>query len=331
MTKTVYIHIGTHKTGTTAIQKFSAEKYERLLDLDIYYPKISRPIINKISNGHHLLPWYLIGHPVPDKYYGEYYNKKSSLFTSLIENIKLSSCQNIILSSEEFDRLNRVEIKKLKEYFVDFNIKIIVYLRRKDSYIESMYQTDVISNVEKNNINEYIKNVPVPLNYYKFIMDWKNIFGEDNISVNFYCKKSLQSNDIVVDFYSKLGVNIANFIDFNISREVNKSVPFQYIAAISMLRRMGAPVSVVNTLKRLSYKLSKTAEKNYHFLPLSERIRLSNSGLEEIKKLNLNLPYDECFILSEEEQSNENINSSFAALKQVFEDFEEYIDQQEQK
>lgn len=30
MKKTIYIHIGTHKTGITAIQKFSVNHYDKL-------------------------------------------------------------------------------------------------------------------------------------------------------------------------------------------------------------------------------------------------------------------------------------------------------------
>lgn len=330
MKKTLYIHIGTHKTGTTAIQKFSAEKAKELLELDIYYPNISRPIINKISNGHHLLPWYLVGHPVPAKYYGEYHDKRDLLFPSLIEEIKSSSCQNIILSSEEFDRLKKGEIEKLKEYFEDFDVKIIAYLRRKDSYIESMYQTDVISNNQKNDIFEYMKQVPIPLDYYSFVTNWQNVFGKENIFINFYCKKSLQSSNIVIDFYHKLGFDIHGLIESVKTEKVNSSVPFQYIATISMLRRMDAPDHIVNVLRRLSYKLSDTADKSYHFLPLDERLKLAKSGLEEIKKLNLNLPDDDCFSLSEEEQANDKVNGRFAALKQVFIDFENYMDRQEE-
>lgn len=325
MKKTLYIHIGTHKTGTTAIQKFSVDKFEELLALDIYYPKISRPTINKISNGHHLLPWYLIGHPVPDKYYNEYHDKKSSVFPSLIEDIKSSSCQNIIISSEEFDRLNSKEIEQLKAYFDEFNIKIIVYLRRKDTYLESMYQTDVISNNEKNNISEYIKNVPIPLNYYNFITDWKNTFGEENLLINFYCKKSLKSNDIVVDFYSHLGINVEEMIQADETKKINASVPFQYIGLISMLRRMDASDDMVNSVKRIAYKMGASANRDFHFLSLEERNELAKSGLEEVKRLNLVMPDEKCFTLSDDEK-NDNIKlGRFAALKQVFTDFEEYL------
>ncbi len=329
MKKTVYIHIGTHKTGTTAIQKFSAENSTELLELGIDYPTISRPAINKVSSGHHLLPWYIINHPVPGNFYGEYEEKREFLFPELVLYINSSAYNHIVLSSEEFDRLSEEQIIKLKEYFTDFDIKIIVYLLIKDSYVESMYQTDVIFNNQKNNIIEYMKTMPMPLDYYKFIKRWQNAFGIENVDINFYCKKALLSENIVFDFYSKIGIDVKDIIVKDKNSNVNASLPFQYVALISMLRRMEASDEIVKIIKRLACKMGKTANKDFHFLPLVERIRLSNSGLEEIEQLNLKLPYPECFILSEDKKGKQTTNKKFSALEQVFEDFEKYWDSME--
>jgi len=325
MKKTVYIHIGTHKTGTTSIQKFSVENSTKLFELGIYYPTISRPMINNISAGHHLLPWYIFNHPVPGSFYGEYNEKRESLFPSLIEGIKSSACDHILLSSEEFDRLSKEDINRLSEYFTDFNVKIIAYLRRKDSYMESMYQTDVLHNVEYNSFAEYMKIMPTPQNYYKFIKKWQDVFGLENVQVNFYCKKALKSNDIVVDFYSRLGLDVENMIKKDETKEINASVPFQYVGLIAMVRRMKVSDEIVNSIKRIAYKIRDSANKDFHFLSLAERIKLADSGLKEIRDLNLSLPDEECFSLSEDEKKRNVKQGNFSALKQVFADFENYM------
>ena len=328
MKKTVYIHIGTHKTGTTAVQKFSAENSTELLELGIYYPTISRPTINKISVGHHLLPWYIINHPVPGTFYGEYDKKREFLFPELISNINSSACNHIVLSSEEFDRLNENEIKKLREYFKEFNVKIIIYLRRKDSYIESMYQTDVVYNNYDNTISEYMKVMTMPQNYYQFVKNWQDVFAIENVNINFYCKKALKSNDIIVDFYDKIGFNIEDILNEPEKRAINSSVPFQYVASIVMLRRMNASNDIINSVRRLAYKMEKYVNKDYHFLTLDERTKLADSGLEETKQLNLTLPYDKCMTISDEEKEKNTLNGKYSALKQVFKDFEDYISMQ---
>lgn len=324
MKKTVYIHIGTHKTGTTAIQKFSAQHAKELGELGVLYPNISRPSKESINAGHHLLPWYLLGHPVPDIYYGGYADKKEMLFISLIAAIKSSKHGSIVISSEEFDRLNEEQIKRLKSYFEEVDVKIIIYLRRKDSFLETMYQTNVVHGSESRPIHEAMKNMGIPLDYFTFVRKWQDTFGVENVHIHFYCKNTLKSNDIVIDFYDRLGLNVEDDVKNFGMKGMNASIPLQYVTVIANLKRNGAPNHVLDLLKRIAKKIGDTADKNYHFLSVKERIKLANSGLEEIEKLNLVLPDKECFSLSSLELNDDNAGSF--ALKKVFEDFENYID-----
>lgn len=60
--KTVYLHIGTHRTGSTSIQRFLANGEEALADRGVIYPKTGRPDTEWSNRyGHHLLHWSLVG------------------------------------------------------------------------------------------------------------------------------------------------------------------------------------------------------------------------------------------------------------------------------
>ena len=74
---------------------------------------------------------------------------------------------------------------------------------------------------------------------------------------------------------------------------------------------------------RISRKIGAHASKNYHFLTLEDRKKLAVSGLDEIKMLDLKMPDKKCFVIPDDEYHN-NIN--FGGLRQVFEDFERYMD-----
>ena len=330
MKKTVYIHIGTHKTGTTAVQKFSADHTKELIKLGIFYPYISRPAIANISIGQHLLPWYLTNHPVPDDYYGQYADKKESIFPSLIAAIKSSECEKIILSSEEFDRLNFEQVKILKDYFEELDVKIIIYLRRKDSYLETMYQTNVVHGEESRNIVDALKNMDIPLDYFEFVKKWQDIFGEKNVYIYFYCKDILKANDIIIDFYDHLGVDVEEMVKKSATNNrINASIPFQYVTMIANMRRNNASSNTINLVKRVGKKMGDTADKSYHFLPLKERVNLAKSGLEEIERLNLNIPDKECFALSFDELKEDEDEKQSHALMQIFKDFENYMNKKD--
>ena len=60
--KTVYLHIGTHRTGSTSIQRFLANVEEALAKRGVIYPKTGRPDTDWSNRyGHHLLHWSLVG------------------------------------------------------------------------------------------------------------------------------------------------------------------------------------------------------------------------------------------------------------------------------
>lgn len=323
--KKIYIHIGTHKTGTTAIQNFSGQHAKKLEALDVFYPVVSRAIINDVpSLGHHLLPWYLLNHPVPDKFFGQFEDKKQSLFPSLIAAIKSSNCDNVVLSSEAFDRLDQEQILKLHGFFQQYDIKIIVYLRRKDAYLESRYQTKVIHYYESKELSEIMTKLG-PLNYFDFIRSWQDVFGVDNVLVRFYCKKSMIANNIVVDFYDQLGIDVKDMTNTGAAMGVNKSVPFHYVSMIATMRRDGVPDHIINTIKRIASKIGSIQLHNFHFLSLEERIKLAKSGLEEVEKLNIPLPDRECFLLPEAEVNEKENAEKHLALKKVFDDFENIL------
>lgn len=326
MVKTIYLHIGTHKTGTTAIQKFSAINSDSLAEKGMYYPISMRPDVDVISFGHHLLPWLIRKHPVPDHYFGEYASNKLSLFEKLLEEINAQENNNILISSEEFDGMNETQIGTLKDLFASFEVQIIIYLRRKDEFVEAMYQTAIIGNYPNyasKTINEFIESVNLPLNYFEFIGKWQKVFGIKNVKVHPYCKKVLLKNDIIIDFYSHLGVNVESFIQTESYDKINSSIPFHYVSLMVMFRRMGVPENTIRKLIKLAKTIGEQSKTKFHFLATDDRMKLAYSGLDDLEKLNLGINTD-CFIFNEVEDHNKN--QKYRALQQFFDDLDKFVD-----
>lgn len=300
MQKTIHIHIGTHKTGTTAIQKFSKENKEYLEKFDTYYPLTSIPYDNNYNLAHHLIPWILKKHNVPEEFFGPYLDEKN-LMKDLIKEISNSKSNNILISSEEFDRLSYEEIKRLKEYFVAFKIIIYIYLRNKDELIESMYQTNVLHHNEYRNLNEIFNHVGVPVNYYEFISKWQNIFGKSDVIIKNYSGKLLENN-IVVNFFNDLNIDVINLIDSKKSKTINKSIDYSSIVLLAIMRKNKVPKNIENLFIQFIYYNNSNEQKKYSIISKQLRKDLVLSSNEEIKKLGLDIE----FINKEEKYEYDN-------------------------
>ena len=323
MKKKIFIHIGTHKTGTTAVQLFSTRNINDLKKFDIHYASETRPEKAYIKFGHHLLPWFLMERH--SQHFGKYENQKEALIPALISEIKASSCSNIILSSEVFTMLNLKQINKLKEYFLEFDVHIISYFRRKDIFIETMYQTNVMNYRESRSLNDCMTKMGVPLNYYTFVKNWQDVFGKENVHVRLYSKTALKMKNIVVDFYNYFGIDIVDILKRLDDEKINASVPFQYADLIAHLRRIGASDNIVQEVKRVSRVLGDELEGQYHFLPLSTRLELARSGYTELEKLNLTFPDNESFLTHEQDSDISSEPNKIEVFKNIIKAFNESL------
>lgn len=195
--KTVYLHIGTMKTGTTYIQTCLYKQKNLLEQINYLYPENGL-----ISFGHHNLFFEL----------KEERNAKPSfgLFVNLIKEIENSPCEKCIVSSEGFIKFKYDEILLLKNILEEyFKVIIIVSFRRQDDYLASIWSHDIINSQIKLSFPDFINDTIRIGNstkwkskefypYYDYYYDlWGDIFGEDNIRVLLY---DLQHKNLLIDF-----------------------------------------------------------------------------------------------------------------------------------
>ena len=125
----VIFHIGNHKTGTSTLQKFLFKNRKILEKYNFLYPNTG---IIFGDYGHHNLAFELANFSQYDRKYGNY--KK---FTKII---KKNKNKNILVSSENFERL---EFNKKFEKFIKeikkLRLKIIVIFFHRSG--ESLYQS----------------------------------------------------------------------------------------------------------------------------------------------------------------------------------------------
>ena len=92
--KTLYLHVGTHKTGTTAIQALLATRSEVFARSGLFVPRTGR---TDEASGHHNIAWQLNDDPR--------YRPECGTLEGLCGELKASPHPVAILSSEDFEYL----------------------------------------------------------------------------------------------------------------------------------------------------------------------------------------------------------------------------------
>lgn len=212
---TVYISIGTPKTGTTALQSFMREN-DKLMEKQGYcYPKLDLDIPSLYRNRN---AQFLV-YRSKDK--GEAHQKevRRKAFEQLGRYAE--KFDNIVISDELiWYRCN--EIENFWENTIDefekihCKIKVIVYLRRQDQVIQSLWNQNVKMFMRRTkSFKECIDGNAFnyfPLDYYKQLKEIEKHIGRENLIVRPYERGQFEGeeNSIFSDFFKAVGLKLTN-------------------------------------------------------------------------------------------------------------------------
>lgn len=217
--KTLYIHIGCPKTATTSIQYFCNENKEILSKNGIYFPIFEQKYkdVNPYRNGH-----FLIAHQYDSK--GKINTlDEHRIFRFNMDHIiyMFSKYNNILLSDESiwhsahFFKKDLWETLKKESLKSAFKIKIIVYLRRQDTSLNSMWNQKIKKSKQRfrsMSWEEFINTTPpaIYLDYEEGLNEIASELGPENIIVRRYGKKYFKNGSIYDDFLSTLGLSLTD-------------------------------------------------------------------------------------------------------------------------
>lgn len=198
--RTIYLHIGRGKTGTTTIQKFLATNHNRLIDSGIHY--LHSDDLGQ-GHGHQNFAKSFIDH-LPDYMVPAVDPNKVRM--QIFEEIRQSQSNSIIISSENFPLAN---IEKVRDYFLDlpgsFTIKIVLFARSQDELAESEYNQFVKLKSETRTLYQYARESLKGCNFLEVADDWAKHFGKENI----ICRVAdMAKKQVVQDFLSCINATI---------------------------------------------------------------------------------------------------------------------------
>ncbi len=189
--KLLYLHIGMPKTGTSYLQNFFRENNKILEKQGFIYPDFKNKFkgIGQARNGHFLI------------YEGE---RNEEIYNTAIKHLEQLSqkCNQFILSEEGlFNNNKRIArfVEDMKKLGIE--VRIIVYLRRQDLYLQSKWAQNVKETM-KSDFSKFAKKQIEGLDYYEKLCFLSEIVGKENIIVRVYEKQQFigKNKDLLSDF-----------------------------------------------------------------------------------------------------------------------------------
>jgi hypothetical protein len=188
MKKTLYIHIGWHKTATSLIQQHLHDHRMELREHDICYPTIHDKQDPKAIKHAYLYLSIINKLHVPHLQEDLSICDFDALFAHSIKEIKAANCGNTIISEEGLSQVIPGIPKLMGRYKEHFDeVKIVAFVRRQDIFLESLYAQFVKQKPERSRLpfDEYLQleKVQQRADYDLILGWWAEEFGQKNIVV----------------------------------------------------------------------------------------------------------------------------------------------------
>ncbi|WP_251929727.1 hypothetical protein [Salinibacter ruber] len=199
----LYLHIGTHKTGSTAIQGALRRHSRDLKDEGILRIPTHHSLLKKLMRAKSSDPAFAS-------------QVREELAQNLNSELSSSSDSRLILSYEGLSghfltgySNTEVVAETLRQAFDDLDVEVIVYLRRQDDFVESMY-TQMIYQGEAYSFDQFISQSDIDqIDWYDLVNAYGSKFGADKIHVRRYHRKFLpEPYSLIQDFGRVVGSEV---------------------------------------------------------------------------------------------------------------------------
>lgn len=226
--RTLYLHIGIGKTGTTSLQHFLADNRDSLKKAGFLYP-----LAGTVNNAHHEL--CCLDNKVD-------WHRLEKTYIDLLSEISKTK-EAVIISSEYFSYANPHIIKFLKHIFEGFSLRVIFYARPQLGLIESSYlQWHKVRNEKLYGepIFTFYEKCLLAFDFNVVIRPWEKEFGQKSIQTSLYHQDSI-GLDICNHFLSLIGITdpkILNRFTFP-TENANQSLHPFFLETLMSVDKMG--------------------------------------------------------------------------------------------
>ena len=182
--KTVYVHIGLERTGTTSFQRYCTRHARDLLNAGVLYPTHSSTFSH---NNHAPLAASYLPRERPVDHHLRQMAPHEDVVAALRAQIDAATVPAILLSSEHLSsRLRQPQIEAFAADLADYDCRIVVTLREHLSRFTSSYVAHVMSGSTQT-LDAYAAMVLQPdnayLRYEQMLHAWEAAFGRQAMRV----------------------------------------------------------------------------------------------------------------------------------------------------
>ncbi len=245
------IHIGTHKTATSTIQFALDANRADLRDKGILFAATNRMPFPDLPKHTSLGTALRLG---PKAFQVE--------FEAIMEEFTASGCSTLVLTEEGFSSPNfeKFNFHFFKQFLPHFNIRTVCFLRRQDSFIESLWNQFTKHHRQTDDIIAFL-NLPKNrqrLDYVRFLDFWAGFSEVKAVGYEIAVKKGIEQA-----FTEASGIPLPiSQSPRNVSPGVNCAI------AMTILNRLGVSYDTKQLIAAFSNDKSK------HVLGSIQRHRL---------------------------------------------------------
>lgn len=281
MRKTIYIHIGPHKTGTSSLQHFLFRFRRRLLAEGVLFPAENLQGLKS----QHRLAFALRGSR--DHRNDDIPNADAEI-ANIHRQIETSDAPIAILSSEAFFAIKPGAIKRLRHELSAHDVKIVFYARRQDEAFVSTFAQRVKA-PRSNHVAPIHDALAAPdefandLALYDCAKRWGKHFGDANIIMRLYA----EAGDVREDFMGVIGrEDLRAFVRKKSVDNVNVSPSLEALEYLRAFKVFEADRKIRGlALTRLTSHFAATGRKPIELLSSADRRHLLEYFREDNERL----------------------------------------------
>jgi hypothetical protein len=232
-------HVGTPKTGSSAIQVFLARNREKLMASELDYFTIGDFTLGtagNISSGNGSLVSRAVlpaGNPIG-------LEDAEPHVAAFLAAIAASACARGLISSELFADADPVALARLVDRVRKLGItpKAFFYVRRQDQFLSSAYMQQVKRHQCIEYPEVYIRRIYRQVKYLRYNTFYNNmigIFGPGNVMVRVYDRAVTSRSGLFTVFLQAIGID-ENGLDLDV-KDINTSLTTKNLLMMLLLNK----------------------------------------------------------------------------------------------
>ncbi len=243
---TLYLHIGSPKTGTTSIQRFFGANRTLLRKNGFVYPKFpgienhTKLATYAHEEGYH--PNDLRAGVNSPETRADFRRRFAATFRERLQETE----GHLLFSSEHCGALlnSEQEIAILHDLLAQAKtgIKVIFYARQQVEFLASQYSTNIINGRIDALRYPSPNNIERNFNYYALLRRWESVFGREAIIARVFDRSKLAGGDVVRDICEVIGLSERAFAAASRPERLNESLDGETIEFMRLLNKHLPPV-----------------------------------------------------------------------------------------